>query len=413
MIDAADREGGTPPRDARWTRVALCAGAIILAAGYLLRTPAIGYDGEQYLTYARHLLATGTFTFDGVHASCGRAPGYPAFLAAFLWSTGGISWVYPVQAALLFLSFWFTTRAFAPYLSASATAGLLVLLTLVWPLHGLAMLLATEPLFMALTSLALWLLQRHLVRGDGAALVGSGLAFGLSAYVRPVNLLAAAFLGFFLIWRRRLSWRRAAVLAGVGLITVAPWTIRNLVVFDRFVPMAAHHGSIYYMTDSELFWPVLLRSAGYTHTLPIYREIVGDDLETDWQANERYLAYAWKNIERDPFGFVGRCLIKTVFVWSYLPGSKGWIFGQPVLFFAGILLQCAFLIISWKGLIALRRRRSDLSDVIVGFALYTTIVLFPFYSESRFLLPVYIWLLGTAWYWVQQRFSLRMPFSGG
>jgi hypothetical protein len=395
------RSGKWCDRRGEWLAIAVTAA--VLYVSYLIARPGIGYDGEQYLTYARNLLSTGMFTFDGVTPSCGRAPGYPFFLAAILWVTGGISWVYPVQMALLLVSYWLMARALAPYLPPMASAVLLVVFAILWPLHRLGMALMSEPLFMALTALSIFLLHRYFVRKQWPALASAGLVLGLSAYIRPVNLLAAVFLGAFLLWRRRLSWRGAVLLIVAGVLAVAPWTYRNWVVFHRLVPMAAHHGSLYYMTDGEVFWPVLLHSAGYSHTLPIYREIVGDDLELDWQANERYWAYARRNIARDPIGFVGRCFAKTIFVWGYLPGTKGWIFTRPWLFAAGAILQWTFLVFAFRGLVLLRGRSPGLSDTILGYTVYTALILFPFYAESRFLLPVYTWLFGTAWLWLVLR----------
>ncbi|HUU47132.1 MAG TPA: hypothetical protein VM118_15495 [Acidobacteriota bacterium] len=395
----------------KWGTFVLCA--LILTVSFVSRPPGIGYDGRQYLTYAENLLSTGMLTFDGVAPSCGRAPGYPAFLAGVVWLTGGIDWVYPIQMALLLIALWIVSRSFAERLHPRAAMLLLVLLVSVWPLHRLAMALMTEPLFMALTSGGLFLLGWNLRTGNRTALIAAGVVLGLSSYVRPVNLLAPLFLGVFLLWCRQLSWRRAATLVVVSATVVLPWTARNYVTFDRLLPMASNFGSLYYMTDSEVFWPVLLRSGGYSHTLPVYEEIVGDEFELGLEANDRYAAYARRNIARDPLGFLARCSFKTLFVWSYFPGSKGLLQTNRFLFGVGVIVQWIFLALAYLGLRLMRRHRWGVAHVIGGYAVYTIGALFPFYAESRFLLPVYIWLVGAVWYWVVHRFFPAFAFQAG
>jgi hypothetical protein len=286
---------------------------------------------------------------------------------------------------------------------------LLAGLTAVWPLHALAMALNSEPLFIASTAASLLLLIRSCENGSRTALIAAGLGLGLSAYIRPVNALATLILGCFLLWKRHLTWKRACLFAVTGIITLMPWTIRNARQFHRLIPVAAHFGSIYYITHPQVFYPIMLRSAGSSHTMPVHHDIVGNDLELDLEANTRYWDRSRENIQRDPLGFLWRCLVKTVFVWSYLPGTKDWIYSKTWLFGLGIAVQWTFLLISWSGWRRLRRCSPALANTTLGYAGYTAVILFPFYAESRFLLPVYIWLFALAWYWTYQQ---RQHFQG-
>ena len=81
----------------KWQTVGVIIAAAILTLSYFWSPTTIGYDGEQYITYARNLLSTSSFTYDGIEPSCGRAPGYPAFLALFLYLFGNVDWVYPIE----------------------------------------------------------------------------------------------------------------------------------------------------------------------------------------------------------------------------------------------------------------------------------------------------------------------------
>jgi 4-amino-4-deoxy-L-arabinose transferase-like glycosyltransferase len=69
----------------------------------------------------------------------------------------------------------------------------------------------------------------------------AGISFGLGALVRPVILLIMAVsLVWWVIHRAEplRGWlRKAIVMCAVVGVIIAPWTIRNLVVFQRFVPI--------------------------------------------------------------------------------------------------------------------------------------------------------------------------------
>lgn len=73
-------------------------------------------------------------------------------------------------------------------------------------------------------------------------MVALGLVIGIGALVRG-EALTWGLLPIVLFWRdlpRPVLARRVAVLAGVAALVLAPWTIRNAVVMDAFVPVATN-----------------------------------------------------------------------------------------------------------------------------------------------------------------------------
>ncbi|HEU5104751.1 MAG TPA: hypothetical protein VFU11_02800 [Solirubrobacterales bacterium] len=80
-----------------------------------------------------------------------------------------------------------------------------------------------------------------------------GVLFGLTAMFRPEYLLVGAafvLLAGLRIWRQR-EWRLglagAAVLLVALLLPILPWTIRNVVVLDRAVPISTGGGKALYV----------------------------------------------------------------------------------------------------------------------------------------------------------------------
>jgi tetratricopeptide (TPR) repeat protein len=83
-------------------------------------------------------------------------------------------------------------------------------------------------------------------RGDGREggrardWVFAGAALGVHALNRPHVAFVIAGLTALIVWRRH--WRPAALLAGAALVVIAPVTLRNVVVGDRFAFIATNAG---------------------------------------------------------------------------------------------------------------------------------------------------------------------------
>ncbi len=201
--------------------------------------PAPAGDSWEYLMRARRL-ATGRVDFwtsTRWHAwqTWIRPPGYFAFLAALHGGLfqAGISGVVTAQAWLSAVAAGATTLLARPLFGrgAALAAGVLFALSLESVLTVPRIL--SEPLYMvflvpALAALA-WLSRRP--RPGLAALAGA--LFGLAALVRSAPLFyvpaAAALLLVVHGWGR--GWRVAAALVGGLVVVVAPWCVRNSILY--------------------------------------------------------------------------------------------------------------------------------------------------------------------------------------
>ncbi len=373
----------------------------------LIYQPAIGYDGVQYLQYANNLIETGRYSYDGITPSCGRAPGYPLFLAVFLWLFGSIGFVYAIQLILLFGTYYLVYRMAREYLTVAWSLGLLISLCLLFPMYRLALHLMSEPLFMFVATTSLFFLGRFLRTRKILFLALFAVLMTLSAFIRPVTALFGFYAALMLLITKRIGWRHALLTSLLTAVTLAPWTYRNWRAFGKIIPVASTYGSVYYMTDQDEFETILLHSAGASHSEPAYLHNVGEDFELDPPANDRFLKEAKANIARDPLGFLKRCVIKTAFIWSYLPGTKKYLHSNQTYFLVGMLLQLLFLVTVVVGWWRLRECIRSVATPPMLFASYHLLLLFPFYAESRYLVPVYIVLSGFSvftlhllWSWI-------------
>ena len=196
----------------------------------------LGSDGVEYDELARALA-------DGRFETAFRTPGYPAFLAALQAAGGGELLVRVAQFGLLAATAVLAAAAarelFGDRVAAFTGLACAAFLPLVWmPVFHM-----TETITALLLAGTAALLVRE--RTVPAALTMAG-----AAYVRPaLLLLAVAIAGAIAIGDRRAG--RAAVFALVVALAVAPWTIRNAVVADAFVPLATGSGISLYASAEQ------------------------------------------------------------------------------------------------------------------------------------------------------------------
>jgi hypothetical protein len=96
----------------------------------------------------------------------------------------------------------------------------------------------SEPVFMALLW---WALERTLAAGARGGLgraVAAGVLWGLASLARETALYFVPVAALWLAARRPAAPRSGAVLLLAAVLTVAPWTVRNWIVFRAFIPVS-------------------------------------------------------------------------------------------------------------------------------------------------------------------------------
>jgi len=243
-----------------WVVGLLLVVALLLRLAYVDATPGyfLRHDARDYDKHARSIAVGEGYRpiLAPERATAFRPPGYPVALAVVYRVTG-------VERAPV-------AERLGPARVAQAVVGTLVVALIgalgaqLWgwrvglialalgavylPLVLVGGAVMSEPLFVALLlgALVAALHHRRSRRRLRWVVVAGGLA-GLAILTRANALVLLAPLALA-AWDGRPRWSpRAlvppAVLVAVALLTVAPWTIRNAVVFDSFVPVSTQLGS--------------------------------------------------------------------------------------------------------------------------------------------------------------------------
>lgn len=134
-------------------------------------------------------------------------------------------------------------------LAAGAAVGLVAAaLAAVYPmLFQAEAALMPETIYALLVTLGLIAAYRAIETGHLAWWVVTGTVLGLATLTRAEALFLAPLLALGLL-RRDFTWRRCAaalgVLAAAGAAVVAPWTVRNALRLEHFVPVSNNFGGL-------------------------------------------------------------------------------------------------------------------------------------------------------------------------
>ena len=246
------------------SRAGLAALAVILVAGLALR---VGYawnqydpevlDARAYARIARSIDEDGAFAQRGdfapsdVQPASNYSPGLPLAVGGLYRLTGGVDTrlarvVLALVASLSVLFAYLIGRRLSGPAAGLIGAAALAVYPAFLEYGGMLM---TEPLGATLISGSVLAMLRAADAPGAARWLGPGLLLGATAMVRPEYLAIALLLAAAVFARGARRDRgpalanAAALLAGVAIV-VAPWTARNLIVLDRFVPISTGGGQV-------------------------------------------------------------------------------------------------------------------------------------------------------------------------
>jgi 4-amino-4-deoxy-L-arabinose transferase-like glycosyltransferase len=349
----AERNGG---------RAGVAALAVILALGLGLRAgeawdgrPPV-FDAAAYATIAASLDRGEGFSLGtrATQPASNYSPGLPLLTAAVYKLTGGVH----ERTARLALALLGTLAVLFTYLIgrrlSGPAAGLIGAAAIaIYPAlleyHGMLM---GEPLAATLLSGAVLATFWASDTTRQATWLLPGALFGALALVRPEYLGVAVLVGLVVLLREgRRDWPRTLVqallvLAGVAVIVV-PWTVRNAIALDRFVPVSTGGGQVlfagtYLPSDGdpekvgaevverhpELFGPDALQRLRLEQILARLAEQRYPGMESDRALSRMGKEQLWDDLGEEPLEYAGFVATKIGRIWSHGPRSvmrePGW-----------------------------------------------------------------------------------------
>lgn len=240
--------------------VAAVLGGLTLRVGFVLFSLDVPLAGDEPYYHEAALLQAdegkwfwGTAPYGIPHETLQKAPVYQTWVGLWYGLFGDgpdkVRLIQAVLSAVTIVLGWLLTRRLLGARAAAVAAVALAVHPNVWQFD---VRLLSESLATPLTVLVLLVVLTR-EPTTRTAMVTGGL-MGASLLLRPsaILLLAAVAAGFWAGAGLRTGSARLAMAAGICVLTVAPWTLRNLAVDpDHFVPISAQDQAAYGTFNAE------------------------------------------------------------------------------------------------------------------------------------------------------------------
>jgi Dolichyl-phosphate-mannose-protein mannosyltransferase len=424
MSDLAARNGG---------RAGLAVLAVILLLGLGLRLDEAWngqepvFDAAAYAEIAANLDRGEGFTIGptATQPASNYSPGLPLFVAGVYALTGGAH----ERTARLILALIGTLSVLFAYLIgrrlSGPAAGLIAAAAIaIYPalLEYQGMLMG-EPLAAALLSGAVLAVLWASGARQGVKWLLPGVLLGALVLVRPEYLGVAVLVALVVFVRgfrgaRRESGVEALVLIAGVIVVFAPWTVRNAIALDRFVPVSTGGGQVlfagtYLPSDGDpekvgvevverhpkLFAPGAMQRLRLEQILARLAAQRYPGVETDKALERMGREQLWDDVSEEPLEYAGFVATKVERVWSHGPRD---VMRQP----GWELLHWALVAFGLIGLIVLAaQRRWEALLLATTFVAVTAICALLVASPRRVLvtMPLVAALAGVGVVWLTQR----------
>ncbi len=334
------------------------------------------YDAQAYATIAANLERGEGFTLGpgATQPASNYSPGLPLFVGGLYAVSGGIHerfarLVLALIGALSVLFAYLIGRRLSGPLAGLVGAAAVAIYPALVEYQGMPM---SEPLAATLLSgavLAMLWADRPLDPTPGARAharrwLAPGLLLGALALVRPEYLAISLPIAVAIFARGgRDRWRANLVQAAVMLlglaIAVAPWTVRNAVAMDRFVPVSTGGGQVLFAGSylpsggdpERVGEEVLERHPELRRQLPPEPRLEQTlaalahqrypNLESDAALARMGRERLWNDVSEEPVEYLGFLASKLWLIWGHGPRDvmhePGWAVFHWVLLAFGLL----------------------------------------------------------------------------
>ena len=274
-------------------------------------------------------------------------------------------------------------RELAGPITGLVAAGLAAAYPFLWVVDGSLM---SETLYGALLAATMWLAIRFARRPSLGLAAGMGVLVALAALTRGEALLLVPLLLLPLALRAGTGWRSRLTLAAVALgafaLVLAPWTIRNLTVFDEPVLISTNGNAVFVGSNCDAVYHGPFTGLW---NFDCYGSAPGgDESEQSVAYRERGFDYARDHAGRLPIVMVVRFLR----VWDlYRPLQQAdyetFEGRSRTASHLGLVAYYPMLLLAAAGAVMLRRRRAPLWPVLV-FPVMVSITAVLIYGVTRF-----------------------------
>lgn len=393
----------------RWILIIILLLSLSIRIGLIFTvTEPIDRDAKEYYDLALNLVAGNGFSIDGLQPTARRSPGYPFALAGIIAIFGSNpQTLYFFQALINVLTIFLVFLS----LKANNIKSPLRLLTILLFSFSTSFIyinvLYAEILTMLFVALILFLSVHQSLRSrrwTQSTLLG--IAIGALIYLRPTFLYLPIIILICVFILKTFRWRfpirNYIVIAGTALVTLAPWTIRNYVVFRQFIPLvSAGGGELWganFAIDERVVWHSVTdiqqyeneRSVSHTHQKALIAQYQRQyNFATVEELNRFLSKQGLAIIRRHPFRYALLSLNRALIFWFSPPiGATTMKAISPAIFMFFLLVKYTITILGIIGLWRWAKDNFSGALTILMLVVYLTLLHTATHAIQRYFLPL-------------------------
>ena len=222
------------------------------------------------------------------------------------------------------------------------------------------------------------------------AWAGYGALWAVGAMTNPSLLAGLPFLALWAIWPTRADFTRAAQLATVSAIIfacgLAPWTIRNYVVFHKFVPLRSNFGLELWLGNNP---EVADTWAPYLHPNDNIDEARKYAAMTEIPFMEQKQSEAFAFMRSHPTDTARFFFHRFANNWLGIWESPADLWNHVSLYFKLIILSnCLFSLLAFLGILFASRSRNEWSLPLASVMLFFPVIFYVTHTDARYRYPM-------------------------
>jgi len=383
--------------------------ALIIRIGIIIKIEEpIDKDALEYYSIAKNVIEKHIFSIDGVSPTSRRSPGYPMFLALFITLFGSNpTYIYIVQAFVNILTIYLIYLSLKILKTKSAVCIIITALFVIDTSFVYVNVLYAEIVTMLIITILLYIsVNRTVSEKKYTQSILQGTCVGVLILLRPTFLYLPIFIIVCIIichlFKLDIRAKESVIVSIVAILTILPWSIRNRIVFDQWIPLVNAGGSElwqanleienltvwYSVTNIEKYEQQRTESAALQSQLRSeYRQLY--NLNTDIELNQFLKQKAKEIILAHPFRYTLLCFNRFLIFWFSPP------IGSATLNSVSSLIFVFFLSLKyWMTILGIfglwRYARLDFSGafVVVTIVAYATVLHSATHAIQRYFLPV-------------------------
>jgi hypothetical protein len=359
--------------------------------------------------------ASSDLSQDGAIVSLG--PGYEIFLAGIYFIFGHVyAFVWILQALLHAINTWLVYRIVLLLLADDEKSNRFAILgAALFGFHPdliqIAAMLMTETLFIFCMLCGAYFAFRFVGTLQAKHLLCASIFLAIDVLIRPTALLFVLVLLILAAWKKR-AWLIIGIVI-LQLAIIGPWTLRNYVVYQKFIFTTSAGGSNFWIGNNAQATGEIDPTPEITAYLYSHNSVEAE--QHGWEEVKNFII-------TDPVAFFRLQLVKTMKFFSILRTSAWWWNLSGASRVITFILSAAFsfflFVFGAQGMWLAFRTHSVIGKLITTWALLIPASVVPFIVETRYRYPMYPFLaILTAWaiwhLWTKRTQARSFLFWGG